>query len=163
MRQLEPRSRERVRERLRVLVEASRDLLVRRIEPERQIRREHVRCDLLRRVVRARDRTGTSATLRLPLLGAGRTLGQLPLVLEEVLEVIVAPLRRRRGPGDLDTARGGVGSHTGLVAALPTETLLLEVTALRFWAEVRHGGCGAMRLAERVSAGNQCHGFFVVH
>ena len=111
MRQLEPRLREGVRELLRVLVEAPRDLLVGRIEPQREVRRQHRRRDLLRRVVGVRDRAFTGAVLRLPLLRASRTRGQLPLVLEEVLEEVVAPLGRRRGPGDLETARDGVGSR----------------------------------------------------
>ena len=38
--------------------------------------------------------------LRLPLLGAGRALGQLPFVLEQVVEEVVAPLGRRLRPGD---------------------------------------------------------------
>ena len=140
VRQLEPRLREGVRELLRVLVEAPRDLLVGRIEPQREVRRQHRRRDLLRRVVRVRDRAFTGAVLRLPLLRASRTRGQLPLVLEEVLEEVVAPLGRRRGPGDLETARDGVGSHAGFVAALPAETLLLEIAALRFAADVLVAG-----------------------
>ena len=163
MRQLEPRLREGVRELLRVLVEAPRDLLVGRVEPQREVRRQHRRRDLLRRVVRVRDRAFTGAVLRLPLLRASRTRGQLPLVLEEVLEEVVAPLGRRRGPGDLETARDGVGSPAGFVAALPAETLLLEVAALRFGADVLVRGRRTVGLAERVSAGNQRHRLLVVH
>src|SRR5262245_59002434 len=110
-----------------------------------------------------RNRPLTDAVLRLPLLRASRTLGQLPLVFEEVLEKVVAPLRWRRRPRDLETAGDGVGAFAGLVAALPAETLLLEVAALRFAANVGHGRPGAMRRAERVSSGNQRHRLLVVH
>src|SRR5262245_56978766 len=154
VRQLEPRLGEGIRELLRVLVEAPRDLLVGWIEPQRQVRRQHRRRDLPRLVMRVRNRAFAGAVLRLPLLRARRTRGRLPPVLEKVLEVIVAPPGRRRGPGDLEAARGGVGAHTGFVAALPTETLFLEIAALRFGADACRRA-RPMGLAERVSAGNQ--------
>ena len=56
VRQLEPGPGERVRELVRVLHEAPRDLLVGRIEPQRQVRGQHGRQVLLRRVVRIRHR-----------------------------------------------------------------------------------------------------------
>ena len=105
-------------------------------QPVARVRRQHAGSDFLRPVVGVRDRAFTDAVLRLPLLRASRTRGQFPLVLEEVLEIVVAPPGRRRSPGDLDTARNGVGSGAGFVAALPAETLLLEVAALRFGADV---------------------------
>src|SRR5436190_15343228 len=112
--------------------------------------------------MRVRDRAFAGAVLRFPLLRARRTRGLLPLVLEKMLEEVVAPPRRRPGPGDLETARGGVGPHTGFIAALPAETLFLEIAALWFGADV---GCRArpMGLAERVSAGNQRDRLLVVH
>ena len=84
-------------------------------------------------------------------------------VLEEVLEEIVVPPGRRRGPRDLETARDGVGSPAGLVAALPAETLFLEVAALRFAPDVLIRGCCTMGLAECMTAGNQRHRLFIVH
>ena len=56
VRELEPRARERVRELVRVLKEAPRDLLVGRIDPQREVRRQHHRHMLLRRVEGIRDR-----------------------------------------------------------------------------------------------------------
>ena len=113
-------------------------------------------------VVGVRDRPFTGAVLRLPLLRTSRARGQLPFVLEEVLEEVVAPLRRRRGPGDLETARDGVGSLAGFVAALPAETLLLEVAALGFGTDVGRRA-RAVGLAERVAAGDERHRLLVVH
>ena len=83
-------------------------------------------------------------------------------VLEEVLEEVVAPLGGRRRPGDFEAARDGVGACAGLVAALPSEPLLLEVAALRLGADVgrRRRTVG---LAERVPAGDERHRFLVVH
>src|SRR6185436_9952584 len=104
----------------------------------------------------------TGAVLRLPLLRASRTRGQLPLVLEEVFEEVAAPPGGRRGPGDFETARDGVGTPAGLVAALPAETLLLEVAALRLGADVRRRG-RTVGFAERVPAGDERHRFLVVH
>ena len=76
--QLEPRLREGVGELLRVLVEAARDLLVGRIEPKREVRGQHRRRDLLRRVVGVRNGARTGAVLRLPLLRASRTRRSTP-------------------------------------------------------------------------------------
>ena len=102
-------------------MEAPRDLLVGRIEPEREVRRQHRRRDLLRRIVGVRHRACAGAVLRLPLLRAGRALRQLPLVLEEVLEEVVAPLGRRRGPGAFEAAGDGMGALAGFVAVLPAK------------------------------------------
>ena len=111
MGQLEPGAGERVGELVRVLVEAPRDLLVGRVHAQRQVGRQHGRQMLLRRVEGVRD-VGLRA-LRLPLLGAGRALGQLPFVLEQVLEEEVAPLGRRLRPGDFRAAGDGVAADAG--------------------------------------------------
>ncbi len=95
VRQLEPRPGERVGELVRVLVEAPRDLFVGRVEPQREVRGQHGRRVTLRRVVGVRHRACARAVLRLPLMRAGRALGQFPFVAEQVLEEVVAPLRRR--------------------------------------------------------------------
>ena len=163
VRQLEPRPGEGVGELLRVLVEAARDLRVGRIEAQRQVRRQHPGRDLLRRVVGVRDRIGTGTVLRRPLLRAGRTRRQLPLVLEEVLEEIVAPPGGRGGPGDFETAGDGVRSPARLVAALPAEPLLFQVAALRFAADMLVGGRRTMGLAEGMATGDERHGLLVVH
>ena len=104
--QLEPRAGERVGELLGVLEEAPRDRLVGRVEPQREVGGQHRREPPVRGVGRAGDdRLGV---LRHPLVGAGRARRQLPLVAEEELEEVVAPLRRRRRPGHLEAARDRV-------------------------------------------------------
>ena len=55
-----------------------------------------------------------------------------------------------------------MGAPAALVAALPAESLLLEIAPLRFGSDVGRRA-GAMRLAERVAAGDKRHGFLVVH
>src|ERR1044072_7858207 len=102
---------------------------------------------LLRRVEGIRD-IGL-AVFRLPLLGAGRALRELPFVLKQVLEEVVAPLRRRLGPGDFRTAGDGVTAYAGLVLALPAEALILQCAGLRLRSDQRRIA-GAVSLAERV-------------
>ena len=97
-----------------------------------------------------------------PLLGAGRALGQLPFVLEQVVEEVVAPLRRRLRPGHFRAAGDGVGADTRSVLALPAEALILDRGAFRLGADQRRIA-GAVGLAEGVTAGDQRHGLFVVH
>src|SRR5260221_460135 len=133
VRELEPGAGERVRELLRMLIEAPRDLLVGRIQPQREVRRQHGRHMLLRLVVGVRD--GGSRAFRLPLFRAGRALGQLPFVFEQVLEEVVAPLGRRLRPGDFRTAGDGIGADAGAMLALPTEALILKRAGLRLRAD----------------------------
>ena len=102
------------------------------------------------------------APLRLPLLRAGRALRQLPFVLEQVLEEVIAPLGRRLRPGDFRTAGDGVTADAGIVLALPAEPLILDRAAFRVRPDQRRIA-GAVRLAERVAAGNQRDGLLVVH
>ncbi len=115
---------------------------------------------LLRRVEGVRN-VGLR-TFRLPLLGAGRALGQLPFVLEQVLEEQVAPLGRRLRPGDFRAAGDGVTADAGLELALPAEALVLERAAFRVRPDQRRIA-GAVRLAEAVAAGDQRDGLLVVH
>ena len=97
-----------------------------------------------------------------PLVRAGRALGLLPLVAEEVVEEPVVPLRRGAGPGDLEAAGDRVGTLATAVGALPTEPLCLERAALRLGSDVVAGG-GTVGLAEGVATGDQGHRLLVVH
>ena len=73
-----------------------------------------------------------------------------------------APLGRRARPGDLEAAGDGVAALAGAVGAVPAEALLLEGSRLRLGADVV-GRTGAVRLAERVPAGDERDGLLVVH
>src|SRR5262245_19755779 len=115
---------------------------------------------LLRFVVGIWDRC--RAALRLPLLCAGRALRQLPFVVEQVVEEVIAPLRRRLGPGDFRTAGDGVAPEAPAMLALPAEALILEERAFRLRADQRRIA-GAVGFAEGVAAGNQRDGLLVVH
>ena len=155
-------ARERVLELLRVLVKAARDLFVRRVEAQREIRRQHVRRDALRLVVRVRHRAFAGAVLRPPLVRAGGALRELPLELEQVLQEVVAELRRRARPRDLEPARDRVARDAAAEFARPSQTLRLEIGGLGVGADVVRDA-GAVRLAEAVAARDQRDGLFVVH
>ena len=92
----------------------------------------------------------------------GGALGQLPVVLEEVLEKAVVPLRRLLRPRALEAARQRLRAVAVAGAVLPAETLLLERRGLGLGAEVARVD-GAVRLAERVPADDQRDRLFVVH
>mmetsp|Transcript_118291 Transcript_118291/g.166287 ORF Transcript_118291/g.166287 Transcript_118291/m.166287 type:complete len:641 (-) Transcript_118291:267-2189(-) len=160
--QLEPSTREGIGELVGVLVEASRDLLVVRIHAHRHVGGGHDDRNLLRAVVRRRRHVGVGLLLRGPLIGAGGALGQLPLVAEQHVEVVVVPLGRRGGPGSLDAAGDGVVAATALEGAEPAETLRLDVATLGLRTDMR-GVARAVALAEGVTAGGQRHGLLVVH
>src|SRR5207244_13349203 len=130
VRQLEPRPGECVGELIRILVEAPRDLFVRRVEPQGEVRGQHGWRVTLGRVVGIRDRAGAGAPLWSPLMRAGRALRQLPLVAEEVLEVVVAPLRGRGGPRDFQAAGDRVTALARAERAPPAAALLLAAGRL---------------------------------
>src|SRR5262245_8151757 len=115
---------------------------------------------LLGLVEGVRDRG--SGALCLPLLRASRALRQLPLVLEQVLEEEIAPLRRRLRPGDFRTAGDGVAPDARVVLALPAEALILKRAAFRLRSDQRRIA-GAVGLAEAVAPGNERDGLLVVH
>src|SRR5689334_13075696 len=94
-----------------------------------------------------RDGARARAILRPPLMRAGRALGQFPFIAEQVCEEIVAPLRRRRAPGNLQAAGDRVLALAGAELAAPAEALLLDAGAFRLRA---HQLCiaGAVGLAE---------------
>src|SRR6266404_5889378 len=77
---------------------------------------------LLRLVICVGDR-GLSA-FRFPLLRAGGALRQLPFVLEQDLEEVVAPFRRCLRPGHFRATGDGVGAEADAMLALPAEALI---------------------------------------
>src|SRR5882757_2362226 len=103
------------------------------------------------------------AIFRRPLVRAGGTLCQLPLVAEQVGEKVVAPLGWSRGPCDFQATADGVATMALAKFILPAEALILDVCTLWFVANVIRGDAGTVSFAEGVSARNECDGFFVVH
>ena len=65
-----------------------------------------------------------------PLLGASRRLGQLPLVLEKVLQEVVAPQRRGLGPGHFNAARNRVCAVPRAVVTHPSHGPALPAVRL---------------------------------
>ena len=163
VRELVPGLGERGLELLRVLVEALRDRRVDRIHPEREVRREHHGGVRLRRVVGIRNGPLGGLVLGRPLPRAGRTLRELPLVAEEVVEVVVGPLRRGARPGPFQAAGDRVLALALAESVLPAETLLLEGSPLGLGPDVLARIGGAVALAQRVTAGDQRDRLLVVH
>src|SRR6516225_4806232 len=145
-----------------MLVEALRDLLIGGVEAKREVGRQHRGRMTLRGVVPIGHCAGAGAILRRPLIGAGRALGQLPLIAEEVREELVAPFGRRRGPGDLEAAGDRIAPLATAVARLPAEALLLDARALGLGTDELRIAC-TMRLAETVAAGDERDGLLVIH
>src|SRR5579859_2411738 len=83
-----------------------------------------------------RHRAVASAIFRCPLIRASRALGQFPIVFEQILEEIVAPLGRRGGPNNFQAAADRVIAAARAKFALPAEPLLLEAGGFRHWADI---------------------------
>ena len=145
-----------------ILVEAFRDRPVDRVHPERQVRRQHHRRVPLRRIVRIRHRVLGLGVRGRPLLRAGRARRQLPVVLEQVLQEAVVPLRRLVGPCALQPAGERVGAVAAVEGVLPAETLLFDRGSLGLRTDVLRTDC-TMGLAERVAADDERHRLLVVH
>ena len=160
--QLEPGAREGVGELVRVVLEVARDLLVGRIHAHGHVGRAHHQLFLAARVVGRRRHVFFLQALGLPLLRTGRALGQLPVVLEQHVEVSHVPLGRRRRPGAFQAAGDGVAGHAGLVAVGPAEALVFDVGAFRLDLH-QPGVTGTVRLAEGVATGGQRDRLVVVH
>ncbi len=160
MRQLEPGARKRFGKGLRVVEEALRDLAELGVEAQRQVGGQHPGPVELALDVRVGN--DVVGALGDPLLGAGRALLEFPFVLEEVLEEVVAPQRRRLGPGHLEAAGDGVLAVPLAVVADPAQALGLERRGLGLGALVRLGR-RAVGLAEGVAAGDQRDDLLVVH
>src|SRR5215469_18970775 len=109
-----------------------------------------------------RHRAGACSILCHPLMCASRTLREFPFILEQVLEKIVAPLGRRRGPGDLEATADRIPTNARLEFASPPEALLLEGSCFRLCAHIG-SIASSVRFAEGVSAGDERNRLFIVH
>src|ERR1700722_17550088 len=102
------------------------------------------------------------AAFRLPLLRAGRALGQLPLVSKQILEKVVAPSGGCTRPGDLQPAGDGVSRIARAEGALPADSLRLDLAGFRLPTYMR-GRARTVSLAEGVAPCNQRDRLFVIH
>src|SRR5208283_4181844 len=160
--QLEPRPGEGVCQLVRVLVEAPGDVFIDRVDLQGNVRGQHAGRTTLRRVVGIQHRAGATAILRLPLMCTGRALGQFPVEAEQVPEEVIAPLRWRLGPNDLQAAGDRVIALAGAEAALPAESLFLDGGGFGLRPHMGRWA-GAVGFAERVTARYERHRLFVVH
>src|SRR5919201_1689084 len=148
-----------------MLAEALRDRPINGIHFQRQVGREHHGRLPLRPIMSIGRRGHYATGLRLGsvLLPAGRARRQLIVVVVEVLEEPVVPLRRLAGPGALEPAGDRVVALAAAKPVLPAETLLLQAGALRFGTDVLDGGGGTVGLADGVAADDERHRLLVVH
>ena len=158
--ELEPSAGKGFGESLRVFVKAFGDGSELGVKAHRQIGGQHGR--LVHLAGHMRVGNDLRGVLSHPLFGTCRRVGQLPLVLEEVLKVVVAPLRRGRRPSDFQAAGDRVFAMAGAKVAAPAQALGLQTSALGLRACVGLWCC-AVRFAKGVATGDQGHDFFVIH
>ena len=163
MRQLVPGFGESQFELIGILVEAFRDRCVERVHPKSEVRSQHDRGVGPCRIVGVGHGARAASVLGNPLRRSGRALGLFPLVSEECVEKAVVPLDGARGPRAFQPTRNGVAGVARAKTVLPTQSLLGQSGGFRFGAD-QLGRIGrAVGLSERVAAGNQGHGLFVIH
>ena len=158
--QLEPRPGEGLVKSLRVVEEATGDLLKLRVEAQGQVGDQHGRFALFPRVKRIRD--NFRGVFGFELDSARRAAGLHPFVFEQVLEKIVAPLGGRLRPDHFQTGGNGIRACAAAVAGVPAQALCFQRRGFRLGADVA-GFCGAMGFTQRVAAGDQRDYFFIVH
>ena len=113
--------------------------------------------------MRIGDRAAGGGILRFPLRRAGRALRQLPLIVEEIVEVVVVPLRRARRPRAFESAGDRRVTVAAPKAVFPAQSLLFDRCTLGFGADVLLGIGGTMDFAERMPARDERDRFLVVH
>src|SRR5215207_10468357 len=97
-----------------------------------------------------------------PLLRTGRALCQLVVVLVQVVEESVVPLRRLVGPRALEPAGDRVGALAAAEGVPPAEALRVERGTLGLRTDVLLTD-GTVSLADRVAADDERHRLLVVH
>ena len=160
--QLEPRPGKGVSEFLGVLQVAPSDGLVDRVEAKGEVSRGHHRPVLFGRIMGISHHVTFGDVLGQPLIRAGRTLDQFPLVFEQYPQIAQVPFGRVRLPGALEAAADRIAAFAAAEAALPAEALLFDAGGFRRRTDMRRIA-RAMALAEGVPAGDERDGLFVVH
>src|ERR1039457_5312790 len=93
----------------------------------------------------------------------GRALGQFPFVAEQVLEEVVAPLRRRRTPSNFQAAADRVIAVAAALGVVPTQALLLDGGGLRYGPDILVRIGSTVPLTEGVPARNERNRLLVIH
>src|ERR1022692_2750847 len=93
----------------------------------------------------------------------GRALRQFPFVAEQVREEVVAPLRRRLAPNDLQTAADRVIPFARSKFVLPAQALLFDAGGFGFGADILVRIGSAVGFSESVTAGNERNRLLVIH
>ena len=107
--------------------------------------------------------TFAGTILWLPLLGTCGARGELPLVTEQVLEVVVRPCGGCGGPGNFQTASDGVATLASTEGVLPAKAHLFNGCALWLATDVLARVSSTVGLAEGVTTGDESNSLFVVH
>src|SRR5579859_5804503 len=93
----------------------------------------------------------------------GGALGQFPFVAEQILEEVIAPLRRRRRPNHFQAAADRVIPFACAKFVIPAEALLLDAGGFRFGADILSRKRGAVSFAESVTASDERNRLLVIH
>src|SRR5580693_3493891 len=110
-----------------------------------------------------RRRAVACATFRRPRMCTRRPLCHLPFIPGRGGKEAVAPLRWRGGPDDFESTADRVTTVTVAKFVLPSQALLLDVGAFWIVANILSGNAGAVGFAEGVTAGDERHGFLIIH
>ena len=160
VRQFKPRTGKGFVERLRIVKETTRDLLELRIKAQGQVGDQHCWLAFFRRIKRIGD--NLRCVNRFKLNSACRAASLHPLIFEQVLEEIVAPLGRSLRPDNFQTRSDGICTRAAAVAAGPAQAL--RFNWCRFRIRTNMGcWCCTVGFAQRMTTTNQRDSFFVVH
>ena len=162
MRQLEPGAGEGIGELVRVLQEAMRNRPIDRVKLHRHIGGGHDRRMALLGIMRIRHGISQGTIGGDPLMRAGGGFRQHPIMVQQVFKIVIVPLGRVDGPSAFNAAGDRIPTHAGAKAALPAKAHLFQRRGFRFRAHMARGA-GAMALAEGMAAGDQGHGFLIIH
>ena len=160
--ELEPGAGKGIGEIRRIGAESLGDGPIDRVHLERHVGRRHHRRHPAIGAVGTRRQRFRRVADRLPLIGACGALHQLVFMIEQHVEIGHVPGDRRRRPGALDARGDGVVAHAAFMGRQPAKALGGDIGAFGFDPDER---CitGAVRLAERMSAGGERDCLLVVH
>ena len=116
-----------------------------------------------RGVVGIGNRVRALAVLRSPLGGTGRTLGLLPLEVEQEGQILVRPRSGLGCPGALETACRCIDSLAGAALVRPSESHRSDICSRGLYTNAVGGLVSAMCLAEGVPSGDESDRLLVVH